>query len=100
MGRLERHLDLDLIARLRSGVKHEPKGLRQQKSPRAGSSYRGVQRNEMLRGEVRGVWRGIKPTGEHRWFDRSSWRKRTLWSKGYPRSSEREQVRRQRWFGS
>jgi hypothetical protein len=92
MGRLERHLDLDLIARLRSGVKHEPKGLRQQKPPRRAETYRGARRNA-AKGSV---WRGIKPTDARGFRDYSSVRKHFVWRKGYPRSSEREQARRRR----
>jgi hypothetical protein len=65
MGRLERHLDLDLIARMEAGNVFEPKPVKRQKPPRKADSYRGARRNEALRGAVRGVWSAsIKtPTG-------------------------------------
>lgn len=30
---------------------------------RKASSYRGARRNAQLRGDVKGVWQGVKPTG-------------------------------------
>jgi hypothetical protein len=45
MGRLERHLDLDLIARVEAGIRHEPKPIKKVKPPRPASDYRGARRN-------------------------------------------------------
>jgi hypothetical protein len=42
---LLRKLDLDLIERLKNGVKHQPKPVRKVKPPREASSYRGARRN-------------------------------------------------------
>ena len=60
MGRLERHLDTDLIARIQRGwrPKDDVASMKRQKPPRALSDYRGARRNA-ARGSV---WRGIKPT--------------------------------------
>jgi len=65
MGRLERHLDLDAIDRVKRGVKphSEPQGIKQVKPPRAASTYRAARRNEVLRTSPRGAWRGAKPNG-------------------------------------
>jgi hypothetical protein len=61
MGRLERKLDADLIARIENGwTPHaQTKPLKKQKPPRRRPTYRAARRND-ARGEV---WRGIKPTG-------------------------------------
>lgn len=50
IGRLRRNLDLGLIARLRVGIKHEPKPLKKVKTPRLASTYRGARRNAMKGG--------------------------------------------------
>lgn len=36
------------------------------KGPRPAETYRGARRNAALRGEVKGVWRGIQPTRRRR----------------------------------
>lgn len=59
MGKLERKLDLDLIARLEAGIKFDPKEITRQKPPRRSDSYRSARRNDVLRGNVRGVWQGV-----------------------------------------
>ena len=59
MGRLERHLDLDLIARLAAGNKHAPKPVKRVKEPRPADDYRCARRNA-----ARGyVWKGVVPDG-------------------------------------
>lgn len=45
MGRLERHLDQDLIARLKAGIRFAPEPIRHKKQPRSGASYRSAIRN-------------------------------------------------------
>lgn len=63
MGRLERHLDRDLLAKLKRGWKpnKDPEPLQRQKPPRAAETYRGARRNAVLRdAEPRRVWMGIK----------------------------------------
>ncbi len=45
MGRLERHLDLDLIARLAAGMRHQPKPTTRQKPVREAATYRAAWRN-------------------------------------------------------
>lgn len=40
MGRLERRLDLELIARIQAGIKHAPKPIKHVKPPRPWWSYR------------------------------------------------------------
>ena len=61
MGRLERHLDQDLIDRMEAGwtptsVKKVPK---KPKPPRPAATYRGARRNA-ARGST---WRGYQPDG-------------------------------------
>jgi len=60
---LVRRLDPDAVARVLSGTKPEPQPVKRVKPPRAGSTYRAARRNAVLRGEVKGVWKGIDPTG-------------------------------------
>lgn len=66
MGRLERHLDTDLIARIANGWKpnkEEAKPLKRLRTPKAADQYRGAQRNLVLRAKPRSTWRGIEATG-------------------------------------
>ena len=51
--RFERHLDLDLIAKIEAGQdpRQEPKGLKKVKEPRPAASYRAARRNTILRRE-------------------------------------------------
>jgi hypothetical protein len=53
MGRLERQLDLDLLARLKAGIKHPPKPLKRAKPPRPWWTYRAAWRN-LHRRDARG----------------------------------------------
>lgn len=46
MGRLERHLDLEVIERMRSGKKGAPQPIKRVKPPRAASTYRGARRQK------------------------------------------------------
>lgn len=60
--RLERHLDTDLIDRMEAGwtPTQRTKPLKKQREPRAAETYRGARRNEVLRGEIKGTWRGVE----------------------------------------
>ena len=40
IGRLRRHLDLDLIARMRAGIKHKPQTVKHISDPRPAATYR------------------------------------------------------------
>lgn len=60
---LIRKLDPDAVARVLSGIKPEPTPAKRVKPPRAAKTYRAARRNAVLRGEVKGVWNGVKPTG-------------------------------------
>ena len=63
MGRLERKLDTDLIAKLHSGWRSSPKPDHTAVlAPRRSDSYRGALRNAVLRGDIRSTWQGIEPT--------------------------------------
>jgi hypothetical protein len=56
MGRLERHLDLDLIARVQAGIKVRPEPLKRVIAPKPGDDYRAARRND-----ARGlVWQGVR----------------------------------------
>ena len=65
MGRLERHLDTDLIARINRGWKpqDQTKPLKRVRVPRGCDEYRAARRNETLRTAPKSTWRGIEPTG-------------------------------------
>lgn len=64
IGRLIRHLDLDLIARIEAGTVFQPKPMKRMKPPRKAESYRGARRNDAIHGDdVHGVWHGVTPTG-------------------------------------
>ena len=56
MGRLERHLDDEAIARVRAGIKKPASQTKKRSNPRHASTYRGARRNECLRGEIKSVW--------------------------------------------
>ena len=49
IGRLRRHLDEDLIARVQAGTVFKPKPLKHLKPPRAASTYRAARRNALKR---------------------------------------------------
>lgn len=58
MGRLERKLDLDLIARMEAGGRPKQQTKTRKNKPRKAETYRAARRNAM-RGSV---WKGIDPT--------------------------------------
>lgn len=45
MGRMERHLDLDAIARVKAGIKFKPEPVKRRKRSRPSFTYRGNWRN-------------------------------------------------------
>lgn len=56
MGRLERRLDLGLIARLKAGIKFEAKPVKRVRAPKPAEDYRAARRNA-----ARGlVWHGAR----------------------------------------
>lgn len=59
---LVRKLDPDAVARVLAGNRHEPTPIKKVKPPRAAETYRAARRNAVLRGDVKGIWKGIKPT--------------------------------------
>lgn len=58
MGRLERHLDIDLIAKIENGWKpqHEVKPMTRQKEPRRADTYRSARRNAPKSAGQPSVW--------------------------------------------
>lgn len=59
--RLVRHLDTDLLDRMEAGwtPKSRSASPTPKCKPRLGNSYRGAKRNAVLRGEIKGVWKGV-----------------------------------------
>lgn len=53
MGGLERHLDLDLIRRLRAGIRHPSKPAKRVKPIRAAATYRAARRNTVRAARAR-----------------------------------------------
>jgi len=47
IGRLRRHLDLDLIARIEAGTVFQPEPIKRIKPPRAAATYRAARRNAL-----------------------------------------------------
>jgi hypothetical protein len=45
MGRLERHLDMGLIRRLRAGIRYRHEPIKEKKVPRRADSYRAARHN-------------------------------------------------------
>jgi hypothetical protein len=57
MGRLERKLDDDVMARVRAGIKPKVEKKEQREhNPRAAMTYRANRRNECLRGDPPSTW--------------------------------------------
>jgi hypothetical protein len=66
MGRLERRLDTDLIARIQNGWKPKDRvePLKRVRIPKSRDDYRGARRNHVLRTKPKSTWKGITPTVE------------------------------------
>ena len=69
MGRLERHLDVDLIERMEAGwappskeARADEAERRKVNAPRLGKTYRPTRRNWALR-DLKTVWKGARPKG-------------------------------------
>lgn len=66
IGRLRRHLDADLVARIESGWKPKDRvePLKRKKPPRRAETYRGARRTAVLRPKEgpKGVWHGAPAT--------------------------------------
>lgn len=60
MGRLERHLDTELTARVRAGVRHPPTPATRQRQPRSALTYRSARRAQARELGVR--WPGLPAT--------------------------------------
>ncbi len=64
MGRLERHLDDEAIARAKRTISDRERGIihvpperkRREHNPRAASTYRGARRNECLKTKPKSTW--------------------------------------------
>lgn len=86
MGRLERHLDLDLIARVKAGNagrRAEPEPAKRVKPHRPASDYRGARRAKCK--QEHGIWKGrVKIKRGAYW---------SLSGKDYPYASERQNTR-------